>query len=107
MNPSDLTTWLSTVAGVAIACWAAWRLNEAPRLGDWTIKTAVLCIFACTVLWVFDRLTGNSWRIDFPAMMLALAVYLWAGIWRHYRASRRARLQRGAAPAWSGPERRQ
>ena len=46
MNPpADFTHWMSTVAGVAIACWAAWRLNESPRWGDWLIKLATLAVF--------------------------------------------------------------
>ncbi len=86
---------VGTLAGIAIAAWAAWRVNESPGHGEWLLKLAVWVVFALSTLWVFDRFTGNAWRWDFPLMLAAIAVYLWCGIWRHYRASRRRRARTG------------
>ena len=97
MNLDTVAHVLGTLAGIAIAMWALWRVNQAPGRGEWLLKLAVAGVFCQATLWVFDRLTGNVWRWDFSFMLAALAIYLWCGIWRHYRASRRRSPRTGVS----------
>lgn len=86
----DLARIISTLAGLLISAWGFWRLNIAPARGEWPLKIATLAIFATSSLWVLDRLTGNTWRWDHAALLVAVALYLWAGVWSHYRSRRRS-----------------
>lgn len=88
----DIAQLVGTLAGAAIAAWGFWRVVQSPARGEWLLKLAVLATFCSATLWTLDRATGNGWRWDFPLLMASIAVYLWCGIWRHYRASRRRDL---------------
>lgn len=86
-----LIAFLNACAGAAIAVWAFWRLNSTRGHGDWWLKLSVLTTFAAAVWFGWAKsqaaLATSSW--DEPVFGLAIAAYLWCGVWKHYRRDQR------------------
>lgn len=81
---------IAMLAGMAICAWAVWRIAIAPSVGDWSFKLPVVSIFASCSAWLLDSLSGHRWDWDGPALLASVAVYLVAGMVRHYRSPRAA-----------------
>jgi len=84
-----LIAWINAAAGGAIAAWAFWRLNATRGHGDWWLKWSVLSVFAAACWWSIDNLQALRHSWDEPALCCAVALYLWCGVWKHYRRDQR------------------